>query len=111
MVLKEGWEKRFWRQKRCAASGPAAPASSARPTSGARATLARRRALVEIGRVHQLRRGAVMHGEAPGDERRGAELAPLVHRVKLEVEPGSAALIQQPGLRQLRHPLQRLEAG
>src|SRR2546425_11730670 len=63
-----------------------------------------------IGRVNQLRRGAVVHGEAPGNERRGAELAPLVHRVELEVELGPAALIEQPGLRQLYHPLHRFKA-
>src|SRR2546421_1039673 len=105
MVLKWAEEKSLPRESRGGGGGPGAPASSARPTSSARARLARRRALVEMGRVHQLRRGAVVHGEAPGNERRGAELAPLVHRVKLEVELGPAALIEQPGLGQLRDPL------
>src|SRR5438477_12639426 len=75
------------------------------------ALAARSGALVQVRRVPKLRLHAVVGGVAARVERRGPELAALVHRVEVEAELRLAVRAEQALVAQLHDALPRFEAG
>src|SRR5215216_4432224 len=72
--------------------------------------IASRAPLVEMRRVSERPDSAVMGGKAVGVERGGTELAPLVHRIEIQIE-GRTSVLEQPGKCQPHYPLQGFETG